>query len=181
MDSVTEDIDAVSSKLAHRILDLDGTDSPNMYTLPDLLNHQSGDSLFAQMIYRSLTRAFALLECDKPLVSELLAVRAFNEVKARQGIAPDPLEFATDLLLTMRNLNVVRLSQFSPDEGAEPILVALNAVFLWFLADRHSEEDEDALFDVCCEVAHALRERIIEIDCERAETRFFLDQYACRI
>jgi hypothetical protein len=178
VNTVAKDIDTTSSDLAHRILDLSCTDEPKIHTLPDLQAHKKGDLLFAQFVYQGLIRAFALLECEEPLVSELSAVHAFAEVKANSGTDSDPSEFATDLLIAMRSLNVVQLPRISPDKGAELILVALHAVFFWFLADRFSEEDEDALLDVCCEVAHALKDRIIEINGERAETRLFLEQYA---
>lgn len=178
MESVTIDIDKATSKLAHRILDLGGGSRLEMQSLPVLMKHDTGDVLFAQLAYRGLTRAFADFECDKPLVSELLAARAFEDAKKRAGIDPDPLEMATDLAVTMRSQSVVRFTHSASDKSTIQIPVALMAMILWFLAERSVGEDEDALLDVCCEVAHALSDQIGEIDGDRAETRVFLDQYA---
>jgi hypothetical protein len=178
METVTTDIDTVSSKLVHRILDLDGAACPEIHSISELLKHKNGDLLFAQMIYHGLTRAFALFECDNPLVSELLATRAFNAVKVNSSIASDPVDIATDLLISMRSLNAARLPQSPAEKDANLIPVALNAVFLWFLVDRNSGEDEDALLDVCCEVALALSEQIIINGADRAKTQVFLGQYA---
>ncbi len=174
VDSFASDIDTASSNLARRILDQDSVDGARMLSLMDLIRHRHGELLFGQWVYHGLTRAFEVFECAPPLISEVVAVRAFEDVRATVGQATAPPELAADLIVALRDLNAVRMTK----AGSELIPVAHHAVFLWFLLDRQPGEDEDALLRISCELAHALRKQIIEIDGDRGKTIEFLGNYA---
>jgi len=170
IDQLEGRVESMTSKVVHRFLDF-ATLTNGALSLGALRRAPNGDELFAQAAYHALSHAVVLQGDTAPLVSEVLAARAFRQVRARLSADAPPAAFAAALLLEMQGTDVLR---HAPQTGRtiEPQRrVALCGLMFWLLADRPEDDDENALLAACHEVALALADVLTDAgdDPERLE------------
>lgn len=180
IDQLEGRVESVTSKVFHRFLDAASL-KDGALSLSALRGAPNGDQVFAQAAYHALARAITLQGDTSPLVSEVLAARAFRQVKARLSPGTPPAAFAAALLLEMQATEVVRHAP-QPRDTVEPQRrTALYGLMYWLLADRAAGEDETALLSACLEVALALRDALVEAGDDPARVEKLLAEYADRI
>lgn len=180
IDQLEGRVESVTSKVFHRFLDAASL-ADGALSLSALRAAPNGDQVFAQAAYHALARAMALQGDTTPLVSEVLAARAFRQVRARLSPEVPPAAFAAALLLEMQATEVVRHAPHPGDAVESQRRVAHYGLMFWLLAERTAGEDETALLSACLEVALALRDVLGEAGDTPARVETVLAEYADRI
>lgn len=185
VDSISTTVDSALSQAAHRYLDRtpasQGFDQwPGNLTADDSL-----DVLFAQTLYRQLRTALRVLGANDILISERLAAGIYRTA-VREGQHAAPHGLAADLVVRLMESEAIgtfpRDAAQPADNDRDKVLIALFAVILWMQIDRAGSDDsEDALLVLCCDVVRALGPAIVSCRGDRAKLAGMLAQYASAI
>jgi hypothetical protein len=177
IDQLEAQVESVTRKVARRFLNL-GALTEGALSLTALRNASNGDELFAQAAYHALSRATVLQRGSSPLVSEVLAARAFRDVQARMSDDTPLAAFGAALLLEIQGADVVRYALQARAATDPQRRVALYGLIFWLLADRAADEDENALLAACFEVALALSDDLADAGDDPVRIEKLLAEYA---
>ena len=159
VDVIGEEVESVTSKAAHELLDTKKQLDEEAMLGARPGGNGASEAAFAEAAYHALSHALGLLGAEGYLVSEVSAAEAYRAA-ARSGAGKQSRhDQAARLMAAMIDRQVVRrLSSGSDELGGTAARQALFACALWLIAPagERSGRDEDERLAICVEVASAL-------------------------